>query len=234
MESCYSPDRCVCARVDVDVLSDHESYESFASFADEAPAQTTSKFDALRIEAIGPEGDISVELRQRGEPGVTLTVEPADGTASAWVERALATVVPAVTRGAIQWRWAKRVPLLGEPADYNPTRGEGDGHADALRTRNRARTRAMWAWTSFVAALVSAAVYAGVRPLWDADIDEVAWVAAGILLASGLIGLIPPLRNAVLPPIDIEEKTPGRRVAARAGLLAAPLAALLVRRIFKA
>ena len=80
MESCYSPDRCVCARVDVDVLSDHESYESFASFADEAPAQTTSKFDALRIEAIGPEGDISVELRQRGEPGVTLTVEPADGT----------------------------------------------------------------------------------------------------------------------------------------------------------
>ena len=92
----------------------------------------------------------------------------------------------------------------------------------------------MWAWTSFVAALVSAAVYVGVRPLWDADIDEVAWVAGGILLASGLIGLIPPVRNAVLPPIDIEEKTPGRRVAARAGLLAAPLAALLVRRIFKA
>jgi hypothetical protein len=233
MESCYTTEP-VCASVEVDVLSDHESYGSFARFAEEAPGQTTSKFDVLRIDARGPEGEISVELRQRGVPGVTLSVEPEDGTASAWAETALARVAAAVNRGAIHWRWAKKVPVLGERVNYRPDAGRGDGHADALLTRNRRRGRAMWAWTSSVAALVFAAVYAGVRPAWDANVGEVVWVTAGILLLSGLIGLIPPVRNAVLPPIDIEEKTPGRRVAARAGLLAAPLAALLVRRIFEA
>jgi hypothetical protein len=48
MESCYTLGEPVCASVELDVLSDHESYGSFASFAEEAPGQTTSKFDVLR------------------------------------------------------------------------------------------------------------------------------------------------------------------------------------------
>jgi hypothetical protein len=89
----------------------------------------------------------------------------------------------------------------------------------------------MWAWTAAVITVVLAVPYALGRPAWEAQGAEAVAVGAGIPLLAGVAALIAPVRNAVLPAIEIAEKTPGRRVAARAGLLAAPVAAVAVRRL---
>ena len=79
-------------------------------------------------------------------------------------------------------------------------RGDDGGALAALARLNRHRTNVMRWWTFSVVLLALAAAF------------------------------VPQIRNAVLPALEIAEKTPGRRLATRAGLLAAgPVIAFLTR-----
>jgi hypothetical protein len=51
---------------------------------------------------------------------------------------------------------------------------------------------------------------------------EIAFVAAGCAALAGVLALIPLVRDLVLPSIEIAERTPGRRAAARAVALVTP------------
>jgi hypothetical protein len=51
---------------------------------------------------------------------------------------------------------------------------------------------------------------------------EIAFVAAGCAALAGVLALIRLVRDLVLPSIEIAERTPGRRAAARAVALVTP------------
>jgi len=73
--------------------------------------------------------------------------------------------------------------------------------------------------------------YAIARPVWEAGGLEIACVAAGCAVLAVVLALIPPLRDLVLPAIEIAERTPGRRTAARVVALATPLVLGFVARV---
>src|SRR5688500_8637196 len=106
MEACATQTR---TRIELTVLGDVEEYASAEAFVADAPTQSTHAFETIRFLAAE---DFEVVVRRRGDPtGVTLTAP-----SRAVLER----VVPAVTRGSVQWRWAKRVPGLGRVTNYVP------------------------------------------------------------------------------------------------------------------
>jgi hypothetical protein len=220
MESCFADHELVRAGVHVRALADHERYHSFSAFQRETSGQTMSGFNMLRIEARGTEGRISVWLLRRRGPGVVLTVRPVGGADPGWGSAALRKMVPAVSRGSIKQTRRKHLA------------GAGTGVLEALAGLNRHRRRVMWAWTATVLTLIVAVLYSAARPVWHAGGAEAVAVAGVIPLLAGMAALLPPVRDAVLPAIEIAERTPGRRVAARAGLLAAPVAAVVTRRAF--
>lgn len=217
VESCFDDDREVAASVHVRTLGDHEVYPSFGAFRDDASGQTTSGFDILRIERRGREGRIAVRLLRRGGSGVALTITPASEADARWAANARSTVSPAVSRGSI--KYTKQKALVGA----------GSGALAALGRLNRRRRRVMRAWTAAVVALTLTVTYVVARPAWDAESGENAAAAVAIPVVAALAGLVPHVRNAVLPPIEIADRTPGRRVATRAGILAGPVIAFLTR-----
>jgi hypothetical protein len=218
IESCFDEGQKVVASVHVRTLGDRERYGSLTTFGEKASGQTVSGFDILRIEGRGREGRIAVRLLRRRGPGVGLTIIPASDADPGWVQRVRSRVEPAVSRGSIKHTKEKLV------------RGEGDGALAELGRLNRHRTRVMWLWTATVVALLLAAAYVVGRPVWDAGSGELTAVAVAIPVVAALAALVPPVRNAVLPAIEIADRTPGRRLAGRAGLLAAgPVIAFLTR-----
>lgn len=232
MESCYPRAELVRAGVVVGVLGDTERHRSIAAFAREASGQTTSSFDTLELITEGGDGRISVRLDRRPLPGVRLEIAPGHG-GEEWAKRVRDAVEPAVSRGGIQWSWARGLPLLSELGSYASTRVVGDASAaDALLAAlRRSRARAMWAWTALLVALGLAVGYAVGRPGWEAGWGELAWVAPMIVALASLIALLPAARNAVLPAVEVAETTPGRRTLGRLSLLAAPVVAAVIRQI---
>jgi len=244
IEQCFS-EPGVPARVTVTVLDDLERYGAFAEFLTDAPAQTTQRFDGLMIEASGGEGRIAATLRRRGESpaseippsenGIVLTVEPGPLAPKGWGTESLRRVARAVTRGSVQWRWARDWPLLGGLSNYKPTSSlAAPDTVDAsgeLQRRNRNRSRLLWGWTALVVFWVAVICYAIARPVWEAGGLEIACVAAGCAVLAVVLALIPPLRDLVLPAIEIAERTPGRRTAARVVALATPLVLGFVARV---
>jgi hypothetical protein len=231
------------ASVTISVLDDVECYPSFRRFSQEAPAQTTQEFDSLRIDARGSGLAIRVCMRRTssetdGQTGVVLTVERVDQPAGdddpADARRRVAA---AVTRGALNWRWAPRALGLRELTNYKPTEGEGgspDGEtrASALRERNSKRFKVMLVWTWFWLLVISYSLYAAIRPVWEASLLEGMAVFAGCFAAAGSLGRVRYLQNIVLPAIEIAEMTPGRRAARRLVAVAAPAAAAVARALF--
>ena len=227
--------------VTVWVLEDVERHSSFADFARDAPTQTTQLFDALRIRAAGREGRVTVTLRARGKgrhalagrEGIELVVAQAGPEFDPWSRATMGRVERAGTRGCLQWRWARAVPLIGRLTNYQPTRSTDPGApataALALEHRNDNRKWLLWGWTAVIAFIVPFLVYAMARPVWKAGGLEIAAVVVGAAAIASLLALIPALRDVVLPAVEIAERTPGRRALARLVALAAPGAAVVAK-----
>jgi hypothetical protein len=207
-------------RVELTVLGDLEEYASVGAFVADAPSQSTRAFEVLAFHA--GEGFEVVVRRSGGPTGVVLTAPSA-----AQLDR----VMPAITRGSLQWRWAKALPGLGRATNYDPSRStrDGGGASAALAARNTERDRLMRAWTAVVlfglfAVGAALALAAGVA---DTGSFAVATVIAAV--AAVVLALLRPVRNLVLPPVEVAERTPGRRVARGLTALAAPLAGALIK-----
>jgi hypothetical protein len=110
--------------------------------------------------------------------------------------------------------------------NYKPSRSLTAPHAtsasDELQRRNRNRAWLLRGWTALLVFSVCVISYAIVRPVWEASGLEIAFVAAGCAALAGVLALIPLVRDLVLPSIEIAERTPGRRAAARAVALVTP------------
>lgn len=239
IEECVGSRGIRSARVTVEVLGDVERYASFRRFLHQAPVQTTQQFDSLRIEGREPELTIVVTVRRKVSSGVVLTVDAqggADGDRTA--QDAGRRVAAAISRGGMQWRWARSVWGLGSLTNYKPTEWKTAGpHAwrtpeSALDERNAMRFQVVWAWTSLWLLLVAYLVYVAARPVWEASGLEALGVLAGCLAIAGIAGRVRPMQDVVLPAVEIAEQTPGRRAARRAVALVAPVGAALARALF--
>ena len=233
MESCYEPSQGVSARVEVEVLGDRELYATVEDFARDASEQTTSSFDVLSFTAEGSPGTIRTNIRRRPKPGVTLSV--ADRPGASWAKDPLETVAAAVSRGALQWRFLERWPLLGKLTNYVATTDAaatpGTAMQDALAQRARSRATASWAWTSLTLALVLMVAYTVGWPAWEAEPGAIALWLAGIAVFAVAAGRVPVVQRAVLPAVEIAAKTPGRRQLARAAFVVGPISGLLLRNL---
>jgi hypothetical protein len=204
------------------VLDDVEEYASVEAFVADAPTQSTRAFETIRFLAAE---DFEVVVRRRGEPtGVTLTAP-----SPAVLER----VVPAVTRGSLQWRWARRVPGLGRVTNYVPPRSTDVPPArsaeEALRAANRRRERLMRPWAAAVLFGLFVAGAALSRVVDVADGGSFALATGVAALAAAGLALLRPIRDHVLPPIEIAGRTPGRRFARALTALAAPFTGALIK-----
>jgi len=234
MEACYPEARRVRAEVEVSVLDDRERYDSCDAFVRDAAGQSTAEFDTVTFDADGREGRITVSISRQGTPGVTLTIKADADAPDGWAEHALETIRPAVSRGAIQWRWASGWPLLKRLSKYEPEEDSGSGAEASLEALASRRRRVNQAWTSLLAALVLAAVYAVWRQPWEHHRSalELGLAAVAVLIGAALLGALSFVRDAILPAVEIADKTPGRRQAGRLGLAVAPIVAAVVKKVF--
>jgi len=219
MEAC-APRTRTCIKLTV--LGDVEQYASVEAFVADAPTQSTRAFETISFRAAE---DFEVVVRRRGDPtGVTLTAP-----SRAVLER----VVPAVTRGSVQWRWARRVPGLGRVTNYVPARSTDEpparGAEEALRAANRRRERLMRPWVAVVLFGLFVAGAALSRVVDVADGGSFA-LATGVAAVAAIgLALLRPIRNLVLPPVEIAGRTPGRRLARALTALAAPFTGALIK-----
>jgi hypothetical protein len=202
------------ARVEIDVLGDHEEYRSFSQFRLEAPEQTTKAFDELTLTREA----VVVTLRRRPPTGVV--VIGADDR-----------VAKAVARGGLQWVWARPVPILGRLTNTTLGTGDGPDPLAELERRNAERRKLMWAWTAFWVFFAAAVLYGVLRPVSEAPAGELAAVTAGLLLLAAALGSIRPVRDFALPPVEIGDRTPGRRLLGRLIAVGGPVAAAVVKAV---
>ena len=213
-------------RIEVLVLDDVERYRSFSQFRLEAPEQTTKEFE--RLELI--RGPLTVSIRRKEtdehQRGVTLH---RDGEASS------AGVVTAIRRGGIQWVWAQDVPkftkLVNAKPSTNRTEGARATSEAELERRNGDRKKLMWVWTSWWVFFAGALLYGALRPVSKASAGELLAVTAGLVVVAVGAGAIRLIRDFALPPVEIADNTPGRRLLGRLIAVGGPVAAAVVKAV---